>query len=358
MKVTVGKIACMVAITGLLFRCNDQGLNSDSIETSQDVSLIDIAQTSGQLASGTSFQISGSSTDSTGIHPGGHGHGKQGPRGPKGIVDGLHMLAPTDEILAIIDAESASDIRGLRISKNGGATITHFNAAGAQVTLSLPANGPQGCSFSGKQFPEYDSLLGTIVRTVIDFGTGVTFKRDTVTITRAGKITIERSGNAAHHSETTTFDSYSVNGIKIQGIKTRVSSFDSATGSGSSATTVSNGKFTFADGTEAAWESEKSRSSEIVLNATTHRPESGKITTEVNTTITASDGTVIYEHKTVQPLIEDVACAGRRNAPVSGVLETKYRENQIAINFGDGTCENRSVEVTINGVVTTKTIGR
>ncbi|MEJ0032593.1 MAG: hypothetical protein WDO15_20540 [Bacteroidota bacterium] len=57
-----------------------------------------------------------------------------------------------------MDAESASDIRGLRVSQNGGATITNYDANGNEVTLSLPGkNGPQGCSFSGQQFPATDS---------------------------------------------------------------------------------------------------------------------------------------------------------------------------------------------------------
>lgn len=77
---------------------NSESVNSSSI---QQLS-IDVAQTSGQLASGASFNIRG----------------------------GTNLLAPTDELLAIVDAESASDVRGLRVSKNGGATITNYDASG------------------------------------------------------------------------------------------------------------------------------------------------------------------------------------------------------------------------------------
>ncbi len=106
-------------------------------------------------------------------------------------LDGVSLLAPTDELLAIVDAESAGDFRGFRISGRGGATITHYTASGDTVVLATPDHGgPGGCSFSGGQFPEYDALLEDIVRTEIDFGSGVTFSRDTVTIIRSGKILI------------------------------------------------------------------------------------------------------------------------------------------------------------------------
>lgn len=338
----------LAALVFVIWSCDQQdpGLNSQSIPQLT----IDVAQASGQLASGASFAFSGSSTDSTqgprpkgpkGQHgPGGHGFAKN-----PGILDGLNLLAPTDELLAIVDAESASDFRGLRVSKNGGASITNYNAAGNVIQAPLLlVNGPQGCSFSGKQFPKYDSLLKSIAKTVIDFGTGKTFRRDTIEIVRAGKIVITRSVSGSTTTETTTFENYTVNGIKIEGTKTRVSTFDEETGAGSSTTTVSGGKITLEDGTVAVWTSERSR----VTDETT-------ITTTVSSSITAN-GDVIYSHKTASPLIENLACEGKRKGPVSGVLETTYHDNDISINFGDGSCTNRTVTLTVNGTVTTRTI--
>jgi hypothetical protein len=349
-------MACLMA--GILSNCSNEELASNS--SSNGLNLVDVAQTSGQLASGTSFRISGSTEgDSTIAHP---GHGpKGGPgrhHGPP-FLDGLNLLAPTDELLAIVEAESASDFRGMRISKNGGATITNYTANGEVVALPLPAaGGPGGCSFSGKQFPESDSLLATIAKTVIDFGSGTTFHHDTVTITRAGRIVVTRTGTKGNMTETTLFDNYSVNGIKIQGTKTRVNIFDASTGSGSSTTSVANGKFTFSDGTSATWTSDKKRVSEITLSASTKRPVSGTITTTVNTVVTAADGSVIYAHSTTKPLIENLACEGRRHGPVSGTLHTIYRSNTLDVNYGDGSCENRTVSVSLNGVTTTKTISQ
>lgn len=341
----------IVAVLTLAVSCSTEGLKTS--ETALDQYVVDIAQTSGQLASGTSFRIDGSSTDSTNTvnHHGKKGHGRH-----KGILDGLNLLAPTDELLAIIDAESASDIRGLRISHSGGATITHYNQAGETVELSLSNyKGPHGCSFSGKQYPELDSLLSTIARTEIDFGSGVTYTRDTIKITRSGKIVVDRTITDNTITEVTTFGNYIVNGTRIEGIKTRVSTYDSATGSGSSVTSVQDGKIIFDDGTTAVWTSVKSRVSDITLDSNGD-VDSGSITTEVNTEVTGQDGTVIYSHKTTTPLIENIACEERRRGPVSGTLETIYRSDTVVVDYGDGTCTNKTVTITFNGVVTTKTI--
>jgi hypothetical protein len=148
-----------------------------------------------------------------------------------------------------------------------------------------------------------------------------------------------------------------VNGIKIAGTKTRVSTFDSSTGTGSSATSVADGVITLADGTVTTWKSNKSRVSKITFSESTGFPYGGTITTDVDASIVATDGTVIYSHKTTSPLIENIACEGRRHGPVSGTLETVYRTDTLVVDFGDGTCTNKTITITLNGVTTTKTIG-
>jgi hypothetical protein len=347
----------IITLTFGALSCSNEGLQVSDSALKQTA--IDIAQTSGQLASGTSFAITGSSTDSTNAsnnRPPRDGHERHGRH--HGIIDGLHLLAPTDELLALVDAESAGDFRGLRISKSGGATITHYDASGQVVTLTISKEeGPHGCSFSGKQFPEYDSLLATIVKTEIDFGAGKTFKRDTVEITRAGKIVITRSADATTRTEVISFENYLVNGVTIEGTKTRISTYDPETGSATSNSTVQDGKITFADGVVATWNSEKSRTSQILVDETTGKPVSGTITTMVNTSVTEADGSVIYSHKTTAPLIENIACEGRRRGPVSGLIETIYREDTVVVDYGDGSCANKNILITYNGITTTRSIG-
>jgi hypothetical protein len=352
---SISKFLNPLAVALALFSCSQEQLKTN--DSSSTTEALDVAQTSGQLASGTSFRINGSSTDSTSTdHPRGH-HGHHGHHGP---LDGLSLLPPTDELLAIADAESAGDFRGMRLSSKGGATITHYDKNGVVVSLPEPGDhergGPQGCSFSGKQFPVQDSILSTIVKTVVDFGTGVTFNRDTISITRAGKIIIERSGNMTNMTELTTFENYSVNGIGIVGTKTRTSSLDSSTGAGLSTTSVSGGKIILADGTVTTWSSDRTRTSSITLDAN-GKPSSGTIVTEVETKVTKSNGEILYSHVSSKPLTENVACDGRHHGPVSGTIETVYGADSIHIDFGDGSCENQTITLTINGVTTTKTIG-
>src|SRR5262245_1480902 len=93
-------ILMLATIIAAGFSCSEGELGLSGSEVSQLV--VDVAQTSGQLASGTSFQINGSSTDSIGAV--GHKPLHHGPHGPggikqKGIQDGLNLLAPTDELL-------------------------------------------------------------------------------------------------------------------------------------------------------------------------------------------------------------------------------------------------------------------
>lgn len=348
------KFSLCLFVAGALSSCSNQFVNPNS--TSIEQLTLDVVQTSGQLASGLTFSVVGSSTDSTTDVPRKNKHGKHGGPGGKhaGVLDGLNLLAPTNELLAIVDAETSSDIRGLRISKNGGATITHYNASGETVTLQLNSNGPQGCSFSGNQYKGYDSLLATIVKTQIDFGSGVTYTRDTVEIIRSGKIIIERTGTTKSGTEVTKFENYFVNGIRIEGIKTRTSTFAEATGKGWSATTVVGGRITFTDGSVATWTSDRTRNSEIIFDDN-GKIEDGTITTEVNTVV-AVGSDVIYSHKTVDPLIEDLSCDGKRRGPVTGTLETEYGDDTLVVNYGDGSCTNRTITITLNGVTITKTI--
>jgi len=240
----------------------------------------------------------------------------------------------------------------------GGATITNYDASGNMLTLPDPGTqGPEGVSFSGGQFPQADSLLKKIIKTVIDFGSGVSIRHDSITITRVGKIIITRAKSGQELTEIITFENYSVNGNSIEGTKTRVNSFHPTTGKGSSSTTVTNGKIIFSDGRVSTWVSSKLRTTDIIIDATTKKPSSGTIITIAATTVTGSDGTLIYSHDTTNPITENIACGQAHHWPVSGTVETIYRTQTITVDFGDGSCSNKTISITINGVTTTKTIG-
>ena len=341
--------------------------------TSQDATAIDLAQTSGQLASGTSFVIGGNSfqmgtingrvteTSEMSNGPGGPGGLKglgKGKGGHKGIMDGLTLLAPNDEILAIIDAETAGEVRGFRMHKFGGATITHYDASGKVVNFPIFAtpDGPHG-GHSGNQFPELDSLLKLVVKTKVDFGNGVTISKNDQEITRKGVIIIERKKDGNTLTEKIEFQNYSVNGIQISGTKTTVSDFDKSTGKGSVVSSVANGKFVFVDGETGVWTSERKRNSEVVRGTDNRKPISGSIVTEVKTKIVTAANKVIYSHETTEPLKIDLSCQGRRRGPIDGKVQTLYRDNTISVDYGDGSCDNQTITITVNGETTTKKIG-
>jgi len=359
MKKMIVKTLLLSLMAIVLTRCKDQ-VATESKSTSTTVTaaattLTGVAATSGQLASGTSFSVPGTTSDST-MHPGGPMPGGGNCGGP---LDGTNLLAPTNQLLAIIDAESAGDFRGMRMQAAGGATVTNYDQSGNIIALPLPASGgPQGCSFSGGQFPHYDSLLALIAKTVIDFGSGVTEKHDTTTITRVGEIIITRSTSSSTKTEVITFENYSVNGNSIAGTKTRVSSYVRSDGTekGTSTTSVSGGKITFSDGTVGVWTGSKQRNSSITYDST-RRPLSGEITTQGGTAVTGSDGTIIYSDNITKAITENIACGPQHHGPVSGTVETIYGTNTIIIDFGDGTCSDNSITITINGVATTKTVG-
>lgn len=354
---TALKALATLAVATSLYQCS----SVENISPQSSQTTIDIAQASSQLASGTSFHIFGSSTYDANATFGeiNHSSGRKGGPGRgrhNGLLDGLSLLAPTEELLAIVEAESGGDMRGLRMAKMGGATIKHYDANGNLVELPMPEDGPHGGGFSGKQFPELDELLSKIVTTVVDYGAGVTFQRDSVSITRSGKMTISRTSTETTKTEIITFDNYVVNGNKIEGVKTRTATFDKATGKGSVNSSVSNGKITFSDGSVGVWTSTKSRNTEIIFGELVNRPVGGTITTVVASKVTLENGSTIYSHESIEPLIEKLNCGGKKRAPVSGVVKTNYRDQELVVDFGEGSCDKMSIAITLNGEVVERPI--
>ena len=338
--------------------------------TSSDKLLV-IGQTSAELASGVSFSTTGCPKNEAlslenAVHgPGGKGGdkgsghgGKGGHRGIQNIfsIDGVSLLTPNDTLYAIVESENAGDLRGLVGFQRTGATITHYDASGNTVILPVgTVTKGKGHSHSGKLYPKQDSLLATIAKTVIDYGTtGITTTFGTNSITKKGTIVITRTGNVNNLTEAVTFNNYSVNGISISGSKTRVNTYSqSGTTVTGSSTTNSSNTITLASGTVLKLTSSKKRSSNITLDAN-NKPVSGTIVSEVSSSATYPDGTVLYSYSTSKPITEDVSCSYRKK-PSSGTVVIKYLQNNVSIDFGDGTCNN-TITIVINGVTTTKTV--
>ncbi|MFN9907031.1 MAG: hypothetical protein ACK56F_13080, partial [bacterium] len=74
------------------------------------------------MASGSSFTISGSSSETLSSSSSTSGRSGKGGRGKGHRLDGTNFITKDDTLLAIIDAESAGDFRGFRMHGGGGAT--------------------------------------------------------------------------------------------------------------------------------------------------------------------------------------------------------------------------------------------
>ena len=383
----------MAGIFILAFGCNkveQNNVNNQRIDVKTS-DLQTLATTSSEIISGFSF---GSSTNFSGnssttgnyqefsstnsneyevLHSNGSQQGsrKNGSKG-RGIksnnfsVDGISLLAINDTLLAINDFENVNDqIKNLQSFAFGGATITHYDAAGNVITnISLPISSlysslgkhRNGQNLGWSDVLNLDSIISTIAKTVIDFGSGVSLIRHNDTVTRSGQITINRSGTYPNTTQAATFSSYFVNGIGIEGSKT-ISRQQSAINDSTTQVAYSvNGTatITFADANTATLSLSKSKTATLIKSLSTLKWIGGNVITTADNNVVFADGSVLYKYITTTPINEDLSCTTRRK-PKNGVIDINYLNNVINVNFA-GDCSSYTITVFINGVVYTKTI--
>ncbi len=297
------------------------------------------------------------------------GKGRGGSRGIKSnnfAVDGISLLAINDTLLAINDVENVNDqIKNLQSFVFGGATVTHYDASGNVITnISLPISSlysslgrhRNGTILGWNDALNLDSIISTIAKTVIDFGSGVSLIRHNDTVTRSGQITITRTGTYPNTNQTATFNSYVVNGIGIVGSKTITRSQAAINDSTTQVDYNVSGSatITFADGNTANLTLSKSKSATLIKSLTTLKFIGGNVITSANNNVIFADGTVLYKYVTSTPVNEDLSCTTRRK-PKNGIIDINYLNNIINVNFA-GDCTSYTITVTINGVVYTKII--
>ncbi|MFT6867831.1 MAG: hypothetical protein ACJA08_002676 [Cyclobacteriaceae bacterium] len=182
----------------------------------------------------------------------------------------------------------------------------------------------------------------------IDFGDGCESPNGTV---RKGKIIIEYTGDrhtAGSYRMVTLVDFY-VDSLHLEGIRrTEVVSSDSL--SRVVKTTLTNGQVTFPDETFATRTAEHTKSM-----------FQGDDESDDYTIVTGGasglkvDGSE-YSITILEDLLIKRSCNGAHIViPVSGVKEIVNAESTATMDYGDGTCDNE-VDITIDGVTTTKTI--
>ena len=346
----------LLGVVGVLSLGCENNLQDDaSLEVSEDP-LVEVAELSSQLSSGMDLTLAsrGSSNETAryggGGRPDGAGGGRPDgasyggrPNGAGGF-GGMNFLAYNDDpnLQVISIAERLGERLNFWMFASLGVDVKHYDQDGVLVELDMTERPAHGF-WNNEDAPK-------IVQTVIDFGEGISIDRRNNTISLSGIITIDRSFDDNQLTEEVSLQNFSLNDALIEGTKTSTRSFNAETGEGQMSSIVSGGQFTFSDGTSASWESTSSRFISIEINEDGGRPTSGTSSSEGETSVTSSDGSVLYSHKTISPIMTDVSCGGGRQGrrPISGDIETVYGEDIIKVDFGDGDCSS-SITVTING---------
>jgi hypothetical protein len=176
----------------------------------------------------------------------------------------------------------------------------------------------------------------------IDFGSsGCTDLKGNV---RKGKIFFAYSGKRFVPGSTvvTTTDNYSINGVKLEGMRTLTNVQNSTESAPRFNVVLENGKATFPNALTATRESDITWQWNRATNPAEDNLEI-EITSEASGVTRAGR---VYHVDVVEPLIFTRHCG----IPVSGVKQyTIDGEKAITVDYGDGACD-RSFSLTINGV--------
>jgi hypothetical protein len=184
---------------------------------------------------------------------------------------------------------------------------------------------------------------------VIDFGNGCT--DNAIGNERKGKIRVQFNGRrfCANTTVVTTFENYSVNGIKLSGTRTlNVLTPCANTGTAKFRIRLENGKAIWPDGTEATrahcFEREWKR------NVIDNLLDDELVVTQCADEDVAASGVNrrgrAYKMVIVQPLIYKRGCP----IAVSGIKQfTDVASGKvITVDYGDGTCD-RIITITVDG---------
>ncbi|WP_436517246.1 hypothetical protein [Ekhidna sp. To15] len=163
--------------------------------------------------------------------------------------------------------------------------------------------------------------------------------------TRAGIIRISYSDHRLIPGafRTATFDGFSVDGVLVEGTRTIENISESLDDDPTFGITLTGGKLTFEDETEATRESERVRTWFRANN-----PLQDEVGVDGSANGTRRDG-VSYTVEIISRIIYKRACwSSRVFIPVSGIKKYTTDDNEVIVDYGDGTCDNE-VTITING---------
>lgn len=188
------------------------------------------------------------------------------------------------------------------------------------------------------------------IKIVVDFGAGCTGRNG---VLRKGKIITTYSNRLTVKDATavTTFEGFSVNGVKLEGTHT-IKQLGSINDTLKFGLKIENAVVTKENGETAAWQSTKTLK-QIGGNSTLYVPGDDvySLTGESNGTVTLSGNEYSWSKRVINPLVKANSCEYIQSGSVG--ISRNGKENTI--NFGDGTCDNKAT-ITINGISVTITL--
>ena len=227
-----------------------------------------------------------------------------------------------------IGAPSDTQYAGGRSATTITISDDRFNCAGIVVTVTPAENSTN------------ESPKGMLT---VDFGT--TGCSDTKGNIRTGKLIFTYNGRRFVSGSTivTTTDNYTINAIKLEGIRTLTNVSGSSTETPKFNAKLTNGKATFiADGTTAE------RTSDITWQWTrANTPADDYLTIDVSSTASGKTRAGRAYAVSLSKALKykrfcGIAAEGIKKYVIDGTKE-------ITIDYGDGTCD-KSVVITVNGI--------
>lgn len=204
-------------------------------------------------------------------------------------------------------------------------SVLSKNGLAARTTVNLPV---------GELCPgAIITMDKTNKKITIDFGSGCTSENGTI---RKGKIMLSYNGNLLFPGAkvVATFDDYEVNGFVLEGVRTLLNkSVDLESNSISLEIKVENAKVTWPDNTFVTFSSNETRKIEFTSE--------GYIATAKGTASGISKEGFAYTSVVTTPLEITQKCLDSgKTVPSSGMINFKYDNMEVTVDYGDGTCDN------------------
>jgi hypothetical protein len=177
----------------------------------------------------------------------------------------------------------------------------------------------------------------------VNFGDGCTTANG---VTRKGIVYLTYTGNLLLKGAkiTTTFDGYEVNGYKVEGTRTITNKgVNINSNTISLEVKIANGKVTWPDGSFVTITSDQLR--DIKLG--TQGEYEASIT---GTAFGTSRYGYLYTTSVTEPLIYKKSCVESGViVPISGILKFQFRDIEVSVDYGDGTCDKNATIFYPNG---------